>query len=628
MRKASRFFLILLFISAFFTPLFQVNSADCTNASKIFSSGYDITVSFDHLGDARVKQKVSLKNLVSGCFASEYKLNINSPGVVSISGKDAFGSLITKVTKNGRSTTITAQLNDEVIGKNKTVVFELNYTLKGLAKRQGLLWNLTLPQVSTGEKIDSYNLEITVPASFGTIFSVSPQPKNIKKTRKITLLTYNKSNALNKNILVSFGEHQEISFTLKHQLENRGFLSKYFTLYFPADTHKQQILYKDISPNPEKLTIDKYGNYLAEYKVSGRQTIEVTIEGVAKIVGKGKTLHPPIVNSGKELSKLTESGRFIQTQDRLVQEKATELKSIQSIYDFVVGYLEYDLNSYRSGRAARKGAASLLRNNKLATNFDFVDLFLALTKAAGIPSREVFGFVLTDNSGFRPTFVGNPLDSLDLHVWAQVFNTEKNVWFDVDPTWGKTLSGDYIEEVFPDRFILLTSNFGEELEALKNLTFSSSNIKIAAATKKSRFTPRIDLLLETDQAFAGFPVELTIKIKNNSGVSLSSARLDIATKNISLVSSDRIEIPAIFPFETKEYKVKLRSADIFGSTSGNVSVNFYSYSGEDQINLSKKAPVIVNSLFSIGTQQILLSLLVFLLIIGAFAPKATKFFKR
>ena len=628
MRRAPRFFLIILFISVFLTPLFQVNSADCTNVSKIFSSGYGITVSFDHRGDARVKQKVSLKNLVSGCFASEYKLNINSPGVVSISGKDTLGSLITKVTKNGKSTTITAQLNDEVIGKNKTVVFELNYTLKGLAKRQGLLWNLTLPQVSTGEKIDSYNLEITVPSSFGTIFSISPQPKNIRKTKKITLLTYNKSNALNKNILASFGEHQEISFTLRHQLENKGFLSKYFTLYFPADTHKQQILYKDISPNPEKLNLDKYGNYLALYKVSGRQTIEVTIEGVAKIVGNGKTLHPPIVNSGKELSKLTESGRFIQTQDRLVQEKATELKSIQSIYDFVVGYLEYDLNSYRSGRAARKGAASLLRNNKLATNLDFVDLFLALTKAAGIPSREVFGFVLTDNSGFRPTFVGKPLDSLDLHVWAQVFNTEKNVWFDVDPTWGKTLSGDYIEEVFPDRFILLTSNFGEELEALKNLTISSSNIKITAAAKKSSFTPRIDLLLETDQAFAGFPVELTIKIKNNSGVGLSSARLDIATKNISLVSSDRIEIPAIFPFETKEYKVKLRSGDIFGSTSGNVSVNFYSYSGEGQINLSKKAPVVVNSLFSIGTQQLLLSILVFLLIIGAFAPKATKFFKR
>ena len=628
MRKASRFFLILLFISAFFTPLFQVNSADCTNVSKIFSSGYDITVSFDNHGDARVKQKVSLKNLVGGCFASEYKLNINSTGVVSISGKDALGNLITKVTKNGKSTTITAQLNDEVIGKNKTVVFELNYTLKGLAKRQGLLWNLTLPQVSTGEKIDSYNLEITVPSSFGTIFSVSPQPKNIKKTRKITLLTYNKSNAINKNILASFGEHQEISFTLRHQLENKGFLSKYFTLYFPADTHKQQILYKNISPNPEKLTLDKYGNYLALYKVSGKQTIEVKLEGVAKIVGKGKTLHPPIVNSGTELSKLTESGQFIQTQDRLIQEKATELKSIQSIYDFVVGYLEYDLNSYRSGRAARKGAASSLRNKTLATNLDFVDLFLALTKAAGIPSREVFGFVLTDDSGFRPTFVGNPLDSLDLHVWAQVFDTEKNIWLDVDPTWGKTLSGDYIEEVFPDRFILLTSNSGEELGTLKNLTISSSNIKVAAATKKSRFNPRVGLLLETDQAFAGFPVELTIRIKNNSGVSLSSARLDIAAKNINLVSSDRIEIPAIFPFETKEYKVKLRSGDIFGSTLGNVSVNFYSYSGEDQINLSKQVPVVVNSLFSIGTQQILLSLLVLLLIIGAFAPKATKFFKR
>ncbi|MCH7541826.1 transglutaminase domain-containing protein [Patescibacteria group bacterium] len=615
-------------MGAFLTPFFTVIGADCSDASKIFSSNYGLTITFDGQGDAKVNQKVSLTNLVDGCFASEYSLNINSTNVRSVSGRDSLGNLSTQLKKKKESTTVTVKLNDEVIGKNKTVAFELSYVLKGLAKKQGLLWNLAVPQITTSEVVKSYNLVIVVPFSFGGVFSISPTPKSIKATKNRTVITYDKSTAFSKSISASLGSHQEISFTLKHQLENKSFLSKNFLLYLPPDTRKQQVLYKTINPSPKKLTMDKYGNYIAEYRVGGRSTVEVVFEGVVKVIAEGKDLPSPVFLSSDDLDKLKDSGRFIQVQDRLIQEKAKELKSTQAIYDFVVGYLEYDSNSYEAGSAGRLGAVELLRNNTPATNLDFVGLFLALTKASGIPSRIAFGLVIQDKDGFKPTFVGNPLNSRDLHVWAQIYDFKKKIWVDVDPTWGRTLSSNHIQEVFGDRFVLLTSNSGDDLDSLKALTISSNNIVVSGAEKKSDFTPKIDLLLESDQAFAGFPVEIKIKIQNNSGVSLTSGKIVVSTENVDLITDNPIEIPIIFPFETKVYKIKLRTGGIFGATLGNINVQFISNSGVDKIKLSKQRSVVVKSFFSIGPQQVLLFILVILLVIGAFSTKITRFFRR
>jgi len=301
MKRAIRFFLIVLFTGAFFTPFFTVRGVDCSDGSKIFSSIYDLTITFDGQGDAKVNQKVSLTNLVDGCFASEHSLNITSTNVRSVSGRDSLGHLSTQVKKKKETTAVTAKLNDEVIGKNKTVAFELSYVLKGLAKRQGLLWDLAVPQITTSETVKSYNLIIVVPSSFGEVFSISPTPKSIKTTKKQTLVTYDKSTAFRKSISASFGNHQEIRFTLKHQLENKSFLSKKFLLYLPPDTRKQQVLYKTIEPSPKKLTMDKYGNYLAEYIVGGRTTVEVVLEGVVKVIAEGKNLRTPIVLSSENL---------------------------------------------------------------------------------------------------------------------------------------------------------------------------------------------------------------------------------------------------------------------------------------------------------------------------------------
>jgi hypothetical protein len=628
MKRAFRICLTISLFASFFIPSSRVSGSDCKDPTKIFASSYNLVFSFDKKGDAHVSQQVSLKNLVGDCVAKEYALRINSTKIKFISGSDTQGNLSVTTKKDRNSTTLNAKLNDFVIGKNKSVAFKLRYIIRNLAEKQGLVWNLTVPKITASEKVESYKLNLILPDSYGDIFTISPKPRAVKKADKLTTITFGKNKALNRTISASFGDYQEIAFELKTQLTNKGLLNKKFYLPLPADNEQQQILISSAEPKPTKITVDERGNYLAEYNLKGGDSFEVYIKGVAKIAGGAKYFPSIVSATSSGLDEFRSSSRYIQTQDRLIQEKAKQLKDAQSIYDFVVDYLDYNEDAFKNGKSTRRGALNSLSKKNLATNLDFVDLFVALSRATGLPAREVFGLTLGDAKGFKPIFIGEPLNTKNLHVWAQVYDTSSKAWINYDPTWGNTSGITHIREEFSDRFALFVSESGEDIDLLKEFTLSAENVKITGAKKPSNFFPKVDLLIDTDQAFAGFPVELEVKLKNKSGVSVSVGELSIATNNVTLLGRSKIEISPLLPYQTKVYKFKVRAGDIFKTTHGTVTVGLDAQSGTEEIVLTKEKKVTVSSFFSLGVQQILLFLVIVLLIVGAVFPKIQKTFKK
>src|SRR3972149_2787581 len=458
MKRVIGIFLVLFFLVLSTAPLHKTAGEDCNDTAKIFSSTYDISYSFDLNGKANVTQKIILKNLVGACFASEYSLKINSTNLQNISGQDSLGNLHISLGKDKEATTLTAKLNDEVIGKNKTVAFQLTYTLEGLAKKQRHIWDITIPRVLTSEKVTDYNLQIAAPSSFGKIFSISTQPNLANYGKDQTDIRFESNEILNRAVSVSFGDFQEISFEVRMPLENRSLFKRDFGFYLPPDTEKQKILFKKLRPMPKTIKIDGLGNYVAQYEVGGNSLVEVYVEGAVKIIGAGSQFVPPNPFSNQGLTNLREAAPFIEVQDSLIQEKAKNLKGVREIYDFVVGYLDYDKKAVESGKADRKGAANLLRKKRPATNLDFADLFTAIARATGLPTREVIGFSLIESSELKPVFVGGSLNSNQVHVWVQVYDTDKKKWINIDPTWGKTSGIDYIQEDLSDRLILLITD--------------------------------------------------------------------------------------------------------------------------------------------------------------------------
>lgn len=570
-------------------------------------------------------QKISLKNLTSGCFADTYILQINSSKVSKIAGADSLGSIPINVKRAKTSTLLTANLNDEVVGKNKTVTFELHYVLSGLAKRGGLVWDVTIPKLAASEKITSYDLKLVTPTNFGKIFTISPKPKATKYTKENTQVFFESTSITSKGVSASFGDYQEIGFKMAVPLQNRSFLPKTYNLYLPPDTDKQRVNFIEINPRPEKMFLDKEGNYIAQFTVRGGSLQEIKIQGVARVAGAGRKYTPPAGFRDEDFERLREGTKFMQVQDRLVQEKAKKLKSIEKIYDFVVGFLDYNSKALETGFDEREGASKLLQRKETAGSLDFVDLFVSISRAAGFPTREVIGFVLNEGNSTQPVFIGEPLNTSKAHVWAQVYQEEKGIWLTVDPTWGRTSNLNYVREDIADRLVLFVSGSGDFPPDLRN---SFENIEIDPAKEAADFSSSLDINLKMDQAFAGFPTQLSILVKNDAGTSFTGAKIKIEAEGVGILGDKEIDIPVIFPYETREYNIRLRGGGLLGNTSGQVIVILEAQAGEEVAHEVETADVIVKPFFSLGTQQLLLLAIIVLLVIGVAAPNLQKILKK
>jgi len=68
---------------------------------------------------------------------------------------------------------------------------------------------------------------------------------------------------------------------------------------------------------------------------------------------------------------------------------------------------------------------------------EFTDLFIALSRAAGIPAREINGFAYTDDIRLRPLDLVTDM----LHAWPEYYDEEKESGHLLTPLGKKQLRG-------------------------------------------------------------------------------------------------------------------------------------------------------------------------------------------
>jgi len=619
--KRVSFFLLPLLFAFYLFPFASVYGADCSQPEKLFSSVYNIYFQVESDTSATVTQNVSLKNLTGDCFVSEYSLGINSDRIVSASGKDSLGALSVNLNKGQGSTTISTKLNEEVAGLGKTSDFTLVYRIENFATKQGTVWNLTVPKIVASESVENYSLKLLVPKSFGPVFSVSPKPITLSQDPNYQILAYGKELLSQLGVFASFGQTQEITFQSKILLPNKGLFTKKFFVPLPADTEKQKLVLKKLDPSPETISLDEKGNYFAVYSVGFGRNLEVNIEGVVEINGQQGLFSPAKKYSSNQLASFKKESSFVPVESKSVQEKAKSLKTLNEIYSFVTSYLSFEKSSLSMQKAKRYGAESLLVNKRSATTLDFVDLFTAIARAAGYPTREVFGIAVSSNQAITPTFIGDPLNTKNLHVWVQVWDESKKSWLDVDPTWGATSGSDYFEKELPDRFVLLITDSTSGIENLENYTLSSKNLKVGFNQENTTFSPKVDLEIDVDQAVAGLPAEVRIKIKNTLGVALTAAQLTLSSESLELIGEKSKDLGTILPFETRIVKFKLRGGGLTSTSEGKVLAEFRADGLYSEYSKSSEKNVKIESLFSFGVQQMLLLSIFILLGLGIFFQK-------
>lgn len=504
-KSFKRLFVLLFLVFVF--SFFPTNVI----ASGEFSTDYEVNYEVKDSGVTQVTNKITLTNVFSNLYATSYSIILDSISPTNIKVFGEKGPLQFTTVKDSNKTEIKINFSDQVVGKGNSRLFWVVYDEAGFAIRTGEVWEISIPRISENADFKSYNLKLLVPQKFGQEAYISPTPRNRLTQNGLLQYSFSKEDVEKTGIVAGFGEFQVFSFSLNYHLENPLAKVASTEITFPPDTAYQKVYYENINPKPNKMRVDQDGNWIGEFRLNPRERVDVVASGYVQIFSNYRPFLKPSQDSlNQNLLKTT----YWDIDNQTIKDLAREYKTPYEIYNFVSNKLKYDYNRVKPN-VERLGAVRALDNPESAICMEFTDLFIAISRAAGIPAREINGYAYTENPEIQPLSLVNDV----LHAWPEYYDKDKGVWVPVDPTWGSTTGGvDYFSKL-----------------DLRHFTFvihgKDDNKPYAAGSYKLGTNPQKDVYV----SFGSLPekkmADIEISAKLESWIPLISNRLDITFKN-------------------------------------------------------------------------------------------------
>ena len=210
----------------------------------------------------------------------------------------------------------------------------------------------------------------------------------------------------------------QYSYTLQNQT-NRVIDKAQFWAHAPVSETANQRCQELTASHPFQLNFDKYGN----------QTLHFTFEKLAPYASRIITIKANLMvsNSANPIAAEPEAADlqpeiYVESDHPAIRrlaarlQKSEAIKTIKAVFDWVASQVRY------SGYAAQDRGALYALHHKKGDCTEYMDLFVALSRANGLPSRRVGGYISTEDS---------ILNARDYHNWAEFY--ENGVWKIADP---------------------------------------------------------------------------------------------------------------------------------------------------------------------------------------------------
>jgi hypothetical protein len=200
---------------------------------------------------------------------------------------------------------------------------------------------------------------------------------------------------------------------------------------------------------------------------------------------------------------------------------------------------------------------------------EFTDLFIAISRAAGIPARELNGYAFTNNSKLRPLSLEQDI----LHAWPEYYNQQKKQWIPIDPTWGNTTGGvDFFNKLDYNHFTFVIHGTDSEFPLpagayRKGDKGKKINIKFGDTVKEKK-----DLSLKLDfpeKIISGLPIKGKIIITNQGNTALKNKELSYFSDELEF-KKNKIKIPYLPPYGQFTHTVKINKTSFFDSGTKNI----------------------------------------------------------
>jgi hypothetical protein len=481
------------------------------NAQEEFSVNSIVEYKIREDGNTAITHTVSIKNLTSHEYTRSYIVKLANLEPVNVKGYEDGNLIPTRVGKSGNGYNITLNFPEPLAGKGKVRTFVLAYEENNLAHLSGEVWEVSIPRLQND--YTNYKVNLSIPDSFGEEALISPEPLDKKENQQRLTYIFDGQDLQKSGITAVFGKFQVYSFKLKYHLKNTDDRKKELAIAVPPDTSTQRIYFEKITPEPNHVQIDDDGNWIVTFEVAPKDNWEVVVNGYAQVFAnpiKYLTPYPATLLANLKPREYWES------DDPQIKNLADQLKTPEAIYNFVTENLTYDYDRVTPD-VERLGAKKALAQTDNAICTEFTDLFIAISRAAGIPAREINGYAHSDNPELQPLSLVADI----LHAWPEYWDDKTQTWIPIDPTWESTSNIDYFNK-FDLKHIAFVIHGKESDFPLAAGSYKSDSLEkdifVEYSTLPENKNPVIDIDHQIPSGFNLFQKKVIINIKNK-GVS-------------------------------------------------------------------------------------------------------------
>ena len=532
------------------------------NADENFDVSVIANYQIEENGNTKVVENISIKNKKEFVYTPSYIITLAFEDIANLSVFNSEGSIPSalKELKAGNKS-IEISFPGKVVGIGNVNNFTVSFDTKNIAIKKGSIWEINIPGISDADDFLSYETILSVPQSFG-------KPSTVKPIIPIanSPYTFTKNDIGKSGINILFGQSQYYHLNLSYHISNTKLVPIKTEIALPPPTSYQDVRIKELNPPPIDVYSDDDGNWLAVYELAPSETKTIQLELFAQVFSK------PIFDLKRTSNSLLPL-KYWEVNDPEINKIAQELKTPQAIYNYVVGELSYNYDKV-SEKNVRLGARGVLKRKDFAVCLEFTDLFVALSRAAGIRARTVEGYAYTNNSNLRPLSLVKDI----LHSWPEYFDDNTKTWVMVDPTWGNTTLGiDYFNSFDFDHvaFVVKGANSTYPIPAGGyKINDESKDVKVTLADANEFYNKYLSEITTTfpDKALPILPITGSVLIKNTGNLPIKNKKLTIKSD----ISPEILEftIDEILPYGTEIVNIELGRVYILTNGDHKITILF------------------------------------------------------
>jgi hypothetical protein len=549
LKKILHFILIVLLSSIIYHLSSKISYA--ADYKSDYQAEYFLTENNGAL-DTKVQLSIRITNLRSDIYVSRFAISFPKSFVIkNLKAFDDNGEITPGITVDDVKTKIDLEFSKAHTGKESVNTFNLQFNQEGLFEVNGNVWEVILPTIENppssltwdGQAKNSYKIIVNLPLSTDKKISIAkPKPTLISNNQIIW------ENPSTKTVYAVFGDSQIYNLNLSYHLKNTGLLPVYTDVAFPPDRLNQKIIVSSINPKPALTYTDEDGNFLGRYLMKPKETVSVAFLGSAEIIAKPRE---EVLSAMR--SSFSNQSKYLLTEQKYWQSPQVSLKDVSTsgIYQYVVNTLQYDYKRVNSKSEKRLGAIGAVQQPNKAVCVEFTDLFIALARENGIYSREVEGYGFSKDPQLRPLSLITDI----LHSWPEYYDTGKELWIELDPTWENTSGIDYFNSFDLNHiaFVVHGRRSDYPLPAGMYKIEDSRDVAVVATKEKPVERKQATIIADSipSQINDNKPVKAKITLVNSGNIFLWNLPVEISSEAL-IISNNRITIGVLAPYEKKD----------------------------------------------------------------------------